>query len=70
MTTADLAKAGFDPPEQTYTKPDPRGREYGSYHASIVLGRIVVRFVDEYGPQYSMYFRTREDFSKWALIHT
>jgi len=31
-----LLERGFTPPAALYTKPDPRGTEYGHYEASIV----------------------------------
>lgn len=58
---------GFVEYFDSYTKPDPRGDEYGRFKASRTNIGIMVWHSDD---GYSMIFQTDEDFINWASYNT
>lgn len=79
MITPDIiVAAGFKPPTVQFSKPDPRGQEYGKFTAEIVKPLlpspqliVEVSHVDAGGKEtYRMYFTSAEHFSAWASDQT
>lgn len=66
-----LERAGFRRPEPAFTKPDPRGLEYGAIYAEFDYRRpgspIKVYKTDFEGHEvWSMYFIKYTHFENWA----
>ena len=60
----EVRARGFRPPSTCYYKADPRGSEYGSFEVSVLdVDNIRVTHSRD---EYTMYFRTVEDFNAWA----
>ena len=70
--TADMLEAfaasGFVPPTMTFTKPDPRGLEYGVFQAKMRDHKTVE--VYHTGNQYFMVFEDLLYFCRWAMSVT
>ena len=56
-------QAGFSP---QYSKPDPRGSEYGRFMVSMGGRTEPAIKVEHTGERYTLYFMTPEDFSRWS----
>ena len=67
-----LKKLNFVPPCYTWTFPDPRGGDYGSWHASPNHGHngvfmsVTYRPNDPALPIFTLNFETPADFERWA----
>lgn len=67
--TERMARVGFIlPPQETFVKVDPRGREYGEFTASLCPGgKVSVTWTSRgCGRSYTMLFHTEADFLLWA----
>lgn len=63
----DLINMGFNPPLLEYTRPDPRGPEYGTYAVWNMTDSVRVCFRDPSGCQvFSMVFLNKEYFRRWV----
>jgi len=65
-----LIQAGFTPPTNRYSKPDPRGQEYGFfevYPSSFDKGSYIVSHTKD---KYTMKFANGDDFKNWAKGYT
>ncbi len=63
------AECGFKPPMTTYYKPDCRGSEYGVWEMSICDSdniKVRKRKRPDGALDYTIVFRSREDFREWA----
>ena len=73
MTTTDLVSAGFQPPRLVFSRPAPRGPEYGTFEAAIYDGTVTGNGVSvtwrngDRTPRYTMTFATLADFKAWAF---
>lgn len=69
-----FSRAGFQPPNANWTRPDPRGREYGTWTASSGPSEgepIYAQFIN--GPKsatgvaiFTISFPSVRDFEKWV----
>jgi hypothetical protein len=69
METYDerMQSVGFTLPPGTYEKPDPRGPEYGQFHASVMpSGKVNVVWHGTHGKTYTMLFASLDNFEAWA----
>jgi hypothetical protein len=70
--TTLLKKLDFNPPCLTWTRPDPRGKEYGIWHARPAYGHNGVYMTAMYRPtetalpMFAINFDTPTDFERWA----
>lgn len=67
-----LKKLNFIPPCHQWTRHDPRGKEYGVWHAGSAYGlngifmTATFRPTDPTLPVFSIHFETSIDFERWA----
>ena len=70
--SADMLEAfaisGFAPPEMIFTKPDPRGLEYGMFQAKMRDSKTVE--VHHTGSHFCMVFEDLLYFRRWAQAAT
>lgn len=59
--------AGFVPPAEIFTKPDPRGYGYGKFVVEVEAAEVVcVRSVDVEGNERYAMTMTADSFKRWA----
>lgn len=63
-----LVNAGFTPPVVNYSRPDPRGAEYGTYLVRAGTHVITVEYVPAAGRNcdFRMQFTTLGNFLNWC----
>jgi hypothetical protein len=67
--THNLMNLGYTPPQTNWTRPDPRGREYGTYGIRVLgNGDIVVTYYPRSSThvEFSFYFATLDSFERWT----
>lgn len=70
--TALLKKLNFAPPCYGWTRPDPRGSDYGSWHAVPKHGHEGVYIAATFYPAspasslFTLHFATPADFERWV----
>ena len=67
--THNLMNLGYTPPQTNWTRPDPRGAEYGTYGIRVLSnGDIVVSYYPRSSAyvEFSFYFATLDSFERWT----
>ena len=67
--THNLMNLGYTPPQTNWTRPDPRGPEYGTYGIRVLSnGDIVVSYYPRNSAyvEFSFYFATLDSFERWT----
>ncbi len=62
-----IRRAGFKPPTEIFTKPDPRGHGYGKFVVEIEADEVVcVRHLDVEGHERYAMTMSENSFKRWA----
>lgn len=69
VSHGQLVNAGFTPPVANYSRPDPRGAEYGTYLVRAGTHVITVEYVPAAGRKcdFLMFFNSLGNFRNWCL---